>query len=85
MLRDGIEAVPELLLGGKEWNVLPKFFDNRNRIPHHLHPCDDHIREGLTGKPESYHFPIELNNNKNVRIYSAPISFLLISAAAIRL
>jgi len=67
LLRRAIEVCPELMLGSSErqWNVLPKFFDNWGRIPNHLHPCQDHVRKGLTGKPESYHFPLELNTNSN--------------------
>lgn len=65
LFRDAVNHAGDLLLDGKKWDVLPKFFDNRNRIPHHLHPCDDHVTPGLLGKPESYYFPIELNLNKN--------------------
>ena len=67
LLRRAIEVCPELMLGSPErrWDVLPKFFDNWGRIPNHLHPCQDHVRQGLTGKPESYHFPLELNTNQN--------------------
>lgn len=67
MMRRAVEVCPELLLGSpqKTWDVLPKFFDNWDRIPNHLHPCQDHVREGLTGKPESYYFPVELNMNPN--------------------
>lgn len=65
-LKDAIEICGDLLLGkGRKWDVLSKFFDNWHRIPHHLHPCDDHCAEGLIGKPESYHFVEELNMNKN--------------------
>lgn len=66
-LADAIEYCRELMLGSanREWNVLPKFFDNWHRIPFHMHPCQEHVREGLRGKPESYHFPIELNINRN--------------------
>lgn len=65
-LKEALESCGDLLLGGeRKWNVLPKFFDNWHRIPNHLHPCDDHCAEGLTGKPESYHFPEELNMNRN--------------------
>jgi hypothetical protein len=39
-----------------KWDVLAKFCDNGNRIPHHLHPCDQHCKSGLSGKPESYHY-----------------------------
>ena len=67
MLRRAFEVCPEAMLGSKtrKWDVLPKFFDNWDRIPNHLHPCQDHVRKGLVGKPESYHFPLELNMNPN--------------------
>ena len=65
-LKDAINVCGQLLLGkGKKWDVLPKFFDNWDRIPHHMHPCQDHCSDGLTGKPESYYFPEELNMNRN--------------------
>ena len=65
MLKDAFAECPELMLGGKKWDVLPKFFDNWHRIPFHMHPCGKHVRKGLAGKPESYHFPVELNMDKN--------------------
>ncbi len=66
LLRDAIAACGELLLGkGRAWDVLPKFFDNWHRIPHHLHPCQEHCAPGLVGKPESYYFPEELNVDRN--------------------
>jgi hypothetical protein len=66
LLRDAISACGELLLGkGRAWDVLPKFFDNWHRIPHHLHPCQAHCSPGLVGKPESYYFPEELNVDRN--------------------
>ena len=66
LLRDAVQVCGELLLGkGRKWDVLPKFFDNWGRIPHHMHPCGEHAAKGLTGKPESYHFPVELNMNRN--------------------
>ncbi len=65
-LDKAMEVCHEIMLGDKErWDVLPKFFDNRNRLPFHLHPCQHHVRKGLVGKPESYHFPVELNQNPN--------------------
>ena len=65
-LKEALEISGELLLGrGKQWDVLPKFFDNWHRIPNHLHPCDDHCARGLRGKPESYYFPEELNIDRN--------------------
>jgi hypothetical protein len=65
-LREAIACCGDLLLGrGGAWNVLPKFFDNWHRIPHHMHPCDEHCAPGLVGKPESYYFPEELNVDRN--------------------
>lgn len=66
LLRDAVTHCGELLLGkGRAWDVLPKFFDNWHRIPHHLHPCQEHCAPGLVGKPESYYFPEELNVDRN--------------------
>lgn len=64
-LKDAVAVAGDLLLDGRSWDVLAKFFDNWHRIPHHMHPCDQHVRPGLKGKPESYHFPVELNMAKN--------------------
>ena len=65
-LKEALRECGELLLGkGREWDVLPKFFDNWHRIPNHLHPCQEHCAEGLKGKPESYYFPEELNMDRN--------------------
>ena len=65
MLRDALEICAGQMLEGRPWDVLPKFFDNWHRIPFHMHPCQEHVKEGLKGKPESYHFPLELNMDKN--------------------
>ena len=64
-LREAFACAGDLLLNGRSWDVLPKFFDNWHRIPHHMHPCDRHVRPGLIGKPESYYFPLELNMARN--------------------
>jgi len=70
-LKDAIDVCGELLLGkGRKWDVLSKFFDNWDRIPHHMHPCQEHCSEGLIGKPESYYFPEELNINGNAHPYT---------------
>ena len=75
-LDKAMDICHDILLGSKEkWDVLPKFFDNRNRLPFHLHPCQHHVREGLIGKPESYHFPVELNQNQN----NMPFTFVGVS------
>jgi len=66
LLKDLLEEYSYQLLGQrKNWDVLAKFFDNNGRIPSHLHPCQQHVKPGLVGKPESYHFPRELNINPN--------------------
>lgn len=65
-LKEALQECGDVLLGkGRTWDVLPKFFDNWHRIPNHLHPCQEHCAEGLTGKPESYYFPEELNMDRN--------------------
>jgi hypothetical protein len=65
-LTEALQECGELLLGkGREWDVLPKLFDNWHRIPNHIHPCQDHCTKGLKGKPESYYFPEELNMDRN--------------------
>ncbi len=66
LFRDFLAEYGYQILGaGKKWDVLAKFFDNNSRIPSHLHPCQSHVKPGLIGKPESYHFPLELNINPN--------------------
>ncbi len=67
-----VEAVAELgarLLGEALWNahgkwpMYSKFFDNRGPLPHHLHQRPEHAAlVGMDGKPESYYFPVQLNN-----------------------
>jgi len=43
--------------------VYSKFFDNRAPLPHHLHQLPEHAAlVGMEGKPESYYFPVQLNN-----------------------
>ncbi|MDR3710413.1 MAG: hypothetical protein P4L33_19110 [Capsulimonadaceae bacterium] len=70
LLKDAMLYAADMLLGGKTWDVLPKFFDNWHRIPHHVHPCVDHLKPGLAPKPEAYHFPVELNINRNAFPYT---------------
>jgi len=71
LLRDAMDICPEIMTSGRPWDVLPKFFDNWHRIPFHIHPCDRHLSPGLKGKPESYHFPVELNINRNAHPMTA--------------
>jgi hypothetical protein len=67
-----VDAVAELgadLLGESmwrkygKWPIYSKFFDNRAPLPHHLHQRREHAAlVGMEGKPESYYFPVQLNN-----------------------
>jgi hypothetical protein len=46
-----------------QWPMYSKFFDNRGPLPHHLHQRPEHAAlVGMEGKPESYYFPVQLNN-----------------------
>ncbi|NLO35153.1 MAG: hypothetical protein GX112_02215 [Clostridiaceae bacterium] len=46
------------------WPMFSKFFDNAGPLPHHIHQRDEHAaRVGMSGKPEMYFFPAQLNNH----------------------
>jgi hypothetical protein len=48
------------------WPVYSKFFDNLGPIPHHMHQNNAQAAlVGQQGKPESYYFPLQLNNLGN--------------------
>jgi hypothetical protein len=69
-LRDAVQELgaalvgPELIEKHGGWPMYSKFFDYRTPLFFHLH-LDDLAagRVGLKGKPESYYFPPQLNNN----------------------
>ncbi len=69
LLSDVVSELGSRLLGedmwrefGK-WPMYSKFFDNRGPLPHHLHQRPEHAAlVGMEGKPESYYFPVQLNN-----------------------
>ncbi|MGO9310790.1 MAG: hypothetical protein ACLQDL_17415 [Spirochaetia bacterium] len=68
-LRDAIDAHKALIVGERIWNahhgwpMFSKFFDNKGALPHHVHQRDRHAKlVGLSGKPESYYFPLQNNN-----------------------
>jgi hypothetical protein len=69
LLADAVAELGAVLLGetlwrayGK-WPMYSKFFDNRAPLPHHLHQRPEHAAlVGMEGKPESYYFPVQLNN-----------------------
>ncbi len=69
LLVDAIAEFGAQLLGEEmwrkygKWPIYSKFFDNRAPLPHHLHQRPEHAAlVGMDGKPESYYFPVQLNN-----------------------
>jgi hypothetical protein len=69
LLVDAVKELGSRLLGEKMWReygrwpMYSKFFDNRAPLPHHLHQRAEHAAlVGMQGKPESYYFPLQLNN-----------------------
>src|ERR1700683_3397248 len=72
LLKDAVESAGDLLLGADVmqreggWNILCKFFDNMGPIPHHMHQSAEFARlVGQEGKPESYYFPPQHNQEGN--------------------
>ena len=46
-----------------QWPMFAKFFDNKGPLPHHLHQMPEHAAKvGAAHKPESYYFPLQMNN-----------------------
>ena len=69
LLLDAVSELGAKLLGEEmwrehgKWPMYSKFFDNRAPLPHHLHQRPEHAAlVGMEGKPESYFFPVQLNN-----------------------
>lgn len=69
LLSDVVSELGAELLGDALWNahgkwpIYSKFFDNRGPLPHHLHQRPEHAAlVGMDGKPESYYFPVQVNN-----------------------
>lgn len=69
LLKDLVEEIGAQLVGEQIWNdyhgwpIYSKFFDNKGPLPHHLHQKGEHARlVGMESKPESYYFPVQLNN-----------------------
>lgn len=69
LLKDAVAELGPRLLGEAMWRehgawpMYSKFFDNRGPLPHHLHQRPEHAAlVGMEGKPESYYFPVQLNN-----------------------
>ena len=69
LLVDAVAELGEKLIGEAIWSkyarwpMYSKFFDNRGPLPHHLHQRPEHAAlVGMQGKPESYYFPVQMNN-----------------------
>ena len=70
LLRDAVDLLQGDLIGldlwreEGRWPMFSKFFDNAGPLPHHIHQRDEHAaRVGMSGKPEMYFFPAQLNNH----------------------
>ena len=70
ILRDAIEELKADLIGERIWNkhqswpMYSKFFDNQGALPFHIHHRERHAaRVGMSGKPEAYYFPPQVNNH----------------------
>ncbi len=70
LLREAIEVAGEAIIGQRlmdgygRWPMYAKFFDNLGPLPHHLHQMKEHAeRVSQQPKPESYYFPVQLNNH----------------------
>lgn len=48
-----------------KWPIYSKFFDNRGRLPFHIHHRAEHAAlVGAVGKPEAYYFSPQMNNHQ---------------------
>ena len=70
LMRDAVELLKGEMIGSDlwkkygRWPVYSKFFDNLGPLPHHVHHDDKYAsRVGLSGKPEMYFFPSQVNNH----------------------
>lgn len=70
LLADFVAELEAKLLGEEMWDkyhgwpVYSKFFDNQGPLPHHVHQMEEHAAlVGAQPKPESYYFPLQLNNH----------------------
>ena len=69
LLRDAVSELKSEIIGKKlweeygRWPMLSKVFDNKGALPHHIHHRAEHAKlVDQFEKPESYYFPIQLNN-----------------------
>ena len=69
-LKEAVDVLGAELIGSEliekygGWPMYSKFFDFQNPLFHHVHLMFEHAANvGKLGKPESYYFPPQLNNN----------------------
>lgn len=72
LLRDAVAECGATLIGEslweryERWPVFAKFFDNMGPIPLHMHQNEEQAAlVGEQGKPESYYFPPQVNQQTN--------------------
>ena len=77
LLRDVIDELQSEVIGAAlwekygRWAMFSKFFDNLGPLPHHIHHRDRHANlVGMSGKPEMYFFPAQLNNHPGEFAYT---------------
>ena len=70
LLRDAVDELKGKLIGDRlwkeygRWPMFSKFFDNQGPLPHHIHHREVHAKKvGMSGKPETYYFPPQVNNH----------------------
>jgi hypothetical protein len=68
-LRGAVSELKGSIIGARLWDayhcwpMYSKFFDNKGPLPHHIHHREKHAKlVNQMGKPESYFFPVQLNN-----------------------
>ena len=70
LLRDAVDILKDEIIGSElwgkygRWPMYSKFFDNLGPLPHHVHHRHEHAaRVGMSGKPEMYFYPSQVNNH----------------------
>ena len=77
LLRDVVSELKNEIIGNSLWNkygrwaMFSKFFDNLGPLPHHIHHREQHAKlVGMSGKPEMYFFPSQMNNHPGEFAYT---------------
>ena len=77
LLRELVSELKDTVIGSSLWNryglwpMFSKFFDNMGPLPHHVHHKEEHARlVGMSGKPEMYFFPSQMNDHTGEFAYT---------------